>query len=114
MQTSAINSLNLSFVKFHQLQIYHNTAIATEWQRHPERFALNNITTEEYASLIIEIIRRLDPSICIERFASLAPRNLILHSPLGGVRIDSLREMIIKQMHSLNATQGDLRHIGPK
>lgn len=114
MQTSAINSLNLSFVKFHQLQIYHKTAIATEWQRHPERFALNNITVEEYASLIIEIIRRLDPSICVERFASLAPRNLILHSPLGGVRIDSLRDMIIKQMYSLNATQGDLRHRGPK
>lgn len=114
MQTSAINSLHLSFVKFHQLQIYHNTAIATEWQRHPERFALNNITVEEYASLIVEIIRRLDSSICVERFASLAPRNLILHSPLGGVRIDSLREMIIKQMHSLNATQGDLQHIGTK
>ena len=114
MQTSAINSLNLSFVKFHQLQIYHNTAIATEWQRHPERFALNSITAEEYTSLIVDIIRRLDTSICIERFASLAPRNLILHSPLGGVRIDLLREMIIKQMHSLNARQGDLRHIDTK
>ena len=82
--------------------------MAKEWTLHPERFALNNITTEEYALLIIDIIRHLDPTIAIERFASQAPRNLLLHSPLGGVRIDTLRSMIISKMSALNATQGDL------
>ena len=107
-QTEAINSLGLSFIKFHQLQIYRSTAMAKEWTLHPERFALNNITTEEYALLIIDIIRHLDPTIAIERFASQAPRNLLLHSPLGGVRIDTLRSVIISKMCTLNATQGDL------
>ena len=82
--------------------------MAKEWTLHPERFALNNITTEEYALLIIEIIRHLDPTIAIERFASQAPRNLLVHSPLGGIRIDTLRSMIISKMDSANATQGDL------
>ena len=107
-QTVAINALGLNFVKFHQLQIYRQTAMAAEWSSHPERFALNDITTEEYADLIIEIIRHLDPTIAIERFASQAPRNLLLHSPLGGVRIDTLRSIIISKMGALNATQGDL------
>lgn len=107
-QTEAINTLGLSFIKFHQLQIYRSTAMAEEWALHPERFALNNITAEEYTLLIIEIIRHLDPTIAIERFASQAPRNLLVHSPLGGIRIDTLRSMIISKMDSANATQGDL------
>ena len=107
-QTETINALGLNFVKFHQLQIYRSTAMAEEWSTHPERFALNDISAEEYADLIIEIIRHLDPTIAIERFASQAPRNLLLHSPLGGVRIDTLRTMIISKMTALNATQGDL------
>lgn len=107
-QTKAINTLGLNFIKFHQLQIYRSTAMASEWLLHPERFALNNITAEEYVELVVEIIRRLDPAIAIERFASQAPRNLLLHSPLGGVRIDTLRTMIISKMSATNATQGDL------
>ena len=107
-QTEAINTLGLNFIKFHQLQIYRQTAMATEWSSHPERFALNSITTEEYVDLIIEIIRHLDPAIAIERFASQAPRNLLLHSPLGGVRIDALRSMIISKMTATNTSQGDM------
>lgn len=107
-QTEAINTLGLNFIKFHQLQIYRSTAMAEEWASHPERFALNNITADEYAELIVEIIRRLDPAIAIERFASQAPRNLLLHSPLGGVRIDTLRSKIISKMTSTATTQGDL------
>jgi radical SAM protein (TIGR01212 family) len=107
-QTAVINSLNIDFIKFHQLQIYRSTPMADEWQKYPERFALRNISSDEYVDLIVEIIRRLDPHIAIERFASLAPRHLLLHSPLGGIRIDSLRELIIKRMSILGATQGEL------
>lgn len=82
--------------------------MADEWLNHPERFALGNISADEYIDLIVDIIRHLDPSIAIERFASLAPRHLLLHSPLGGVRIDTLRELIIQHMSTLGATQGDL------
>lgn len=106
-QTYAINSLNLNFIKFHQLQIYHSTPMAEEWSTHPERFALNGITSDEYVELIINIIRRLNPNISIERFASQAPRHLLLHSPLGGLRLDALRKMIVDRMEQLHATQGD-------
>ena len=104
-----LNTLDLQSIKLHQLQIYRNTPMAKEWAEHPERFLFaDTISTEEYASLIIEFLRHLKPSIAIERMASVAPRHLLLHSPLRGVRPDKLRELIIKQMRTMGATQGDL------
>lgn len=108
-QTEQINRLDIQSIKFHQLQIYRNTAMAKEWEMHPERFLFAQGTTaEEYTSLIVEIIRHLKPSIAIERIASVAPHHLLLHSPLKGVRPDTLREMVISKMRALGATQGDL------
>jgi radical SAM superfamily enzyme len=108
-QTEQINRLDIQSIKFHQLQIYRNTAMAKEWELQPERFLFAQGTTaEEYTSLIVEIIRHLKPSIAIERIASVAPHHLLLHSPLKGVRPDTLREMVISKMRALGATQGDL------
>lgn len=107
-QTERINALDINFVKFHQLQIYHSTPMATEWIEHPERFLFNHgDNSEEYLSLIIDILRRLSPDIAIERFASTAPRDLLLHSPLGGARMDTLRTRLIREMHAIGAIQGD-------
>lgn len=104
-----INRLGIDFVKFHQLQIYRNTAMEREWSEHPERFLFGaHSSTDEYADLLVEIIRRLDPHIAIERLASQAPRNLIAHSPLKGIRPHELRDMVIKRMHEQNLRQGDL------
>lgn len=104
-----INSLGLDFIKFHQLQIYRATAMAEEYADHPERFLFaNHFNTEDYITLLCDIIRHLSPTIAIERLSSLAPRHLLLHSPLQGIRPDQLRSSVIATMHNLNATQGDL------
>jgi radical SAM protein (TIGR01212 family) len=104
-----INRLGIDFVKFHQLQIYRNTAMEREWSEHPERFLFGTqSSTEEYADLLVEIIRRLDPHIAIERLASQAPRNLIAHSPLNGIRPHELRDMVVNRMVAENLRQGDL------
>ena len=106
---SKINTLDLDFIKFHQLQIYRGTALEREYANHPERFIFaNNYTTEDYIILLCDVIRRLNPTIAIERLSSLAPRHLLLHSPLQGIRPDIIREKVISRMHSLNATQGDI------
>jgi radical SAM protein (TIGR01212 family) len=105
----SINALCIDFIKFHQLQIYHSTAIEREWSEHPERFLFGATqNSEEYLSLIIEILRRLSSDIAIERIASTAPRDLLLHSPLGGIRMDALRNMLVERMRTLNAQQGDM------
>lgn len=104
-----INNLGLNFIKFHQLQIYRGTAMEQEYISHPERFMFaNNYTTTDYILLLSHVIRRLDPTIAIERLSSLAPRHLLHHSPLQGIRPDQLRNRLILQMQLLNATQGDL------
>lgn len=104
-----INALGIDFIKFHQLQIYRNTAMEREWREHPERFLFGTqSSTEEYANLLVEIIRRLDPRIAIERLASQAPRNLIAHSPLKGIRPHELRDMVVNRMLAENLRQGDL------
>ena len=108
-QTASINRLNIDFVKFHQLQIYHNTPLAREWLEHRERFLYaDGFTTEDYVDMVVDIVRHLDPNIAIERFASQAPRHHILYSPLGGIRMDALQHEIVNRLNSLNAKQGDL------
>lgn len=107
--TERINTLDIQSIKFHQLQIYRNTPMAKEWEEHPERFLFTQeITTEDYASLIVDILRRLKPSIAIERIASVAPQHLLIHSPLRGVRPDMLKTIVVERMRALKASQGDL------
>lgn len=108
-QMADINALNLNFVKFHQLQIYRNTPLAKEWSEHPERFLFaRDFGVEEYVELMVDVVRRLDSKVAIERFASQAPRNLILGSTLGGIRMDALKTKIAERLNALNAKQGDL------
>ena len=104
-----INALGLDFIKFHQLQIYRGTAMEREFTTYPERFIFSSTyTSADYIALLCDVIRRLDPTIAIERLSSLAPRHLLHHSPLRGIRPDKLRNDLIEHMHSLGATQGDL------
>lgn len=104
-----INALGLDTIKFHQLQIYRNTPIAREWQQHPESFLFGAPNaTERYITLLIDIIRRLRPDTAIERFTSEAPRHMLLHSPLGGIRPDMLRHEVIRRMLEHGYKQGEL------
>lgn len=104
-----INSINIDFIKFHQLQIYRSTAIEREWREHPERFLFShNFGIEQYTALIIDIIRRLNPHIAIERIVSQAPHHLIAYSPLGGMRPNEVRDMVVEQMNSNGYNQGDI------
>ena len=82
--------------------------MAEEWQRNPERFLFGRANSaDSYIDLIIELLRHLDPSIAIERVVSSAPHHLLLHSPLGGLRPDVVRQRIIERMNRLNIRQGD-------
>ncbi len=107
-QMERINDLGLTSIKFHQLQIYRSTPMASEWTEYPERFLLNDYTAEDYVGLVVDLVRRLSPDVAIERFASQAPRGLLLNSPLGGVPLDKLRAMIVDTMRRERYAQGDL------
>jgi hypothetical protein len=83
--------------------------MAELWQRTPERFLFSSGDTHEtYLSLMVDILRHLDRHTAVDRIATVAPRHLLLASPLAGVSPDTLRGEVINRMWSLDAHQGDM------
>lgn len=79
----AVNLLLPDTVKFHQLQIVRGTRLAQQWER--GEVEVEEFTVEGYLDLCVEIVRRLDPRIAIERFTSSSPADLLL-SPRWGLK----------------------------
>ena len=81
-QAAVINALPLDTVKFHQLQLFRDTAMARDYAEHPEQYRFR--TLPEYIDLFIDLLERLRPELVIERFAGEAPpRYHFLPSPCG-------------------------------
>ncbi len=105
-QTKLINSLPLTTVKFHQLQLFRSTAMAAEYDAHPERFRFWSI--EEYLELFVEILRRLRPDIVVERFAGEAPPRYHHTKGWGLVRNEELLAMLDKILERRDVHQGEI------
>jgi radical SAM protein (TIGR01212 family) len=105
-QTETINSLPLTTIKFHQLQIFKNTALAVEYERNPERFSFRGMS--EYIDFFIEILRRLRPSLVVERFAGEAPPRHRVNPDWGVVRNEELSSLLDRRLTQLNTHQGEL------
>ena len=90
-QADVLNSLPVSTLKLHQLQILSGTAIAKEWKENPDDFL--DFTLEDYAELVADFVGRLRSDIRIERYASSAPRDMLL-APRFGVKPSMVEERI--------------------
>ena len=102
----AINRLNLTTVKFHQLQIFRDTAMALEFDEHPERFRF--WTVDAYIDLVVEVLRRLRPDVVVERFASEAPPRYH-HGPNWGlIRNEELWRRLEERLRERDTYQGEL------
>lgn len=99
-----LSSLPLQMIKFHQLQIFRNTAMASEYENYPENFHLFDL--EEYIDFVIDFIERLSPRIMIERFASEAPPRFLVAPDWGKVRYDQVLQRIEKRLTERNTFQG--------
>ena len=97
-EAEIINSLLLTSVKFHQLQIIRGTAMEQEFREHREDF--HEFTLDGYLDFMAEFIPRLRPDIYIDRFASEVPPRYL--SPLqrgwGLIRYPELLDMLRKRM----------------
>lgn len=103
-QTELINSLPLTTIKFHQLQIFKGTTMAKQYAEQSEQFKFWELT--DYIDLFIEITRRLRGDLVIERFASEAPPRFHAGPNWGLIRNDALLAMYEKRMAELDAWQG--------
>jgi radical SAM protein (TIGR01212 family) len=108
-QVQKINSLPLTTVKFHQLQLFRGTALAEEYDQHPEQFRFWSV--EEYIDLFIEILRRLRPDIVVERFAGEALPRYHHTQGWGLVRNETLLAMLDKRLEEKNSYQGEFFNI---
>ncbi|MFR9602336.1 MAG: TIGR01212 family radical SAM protein [Rikenellaceae bacterium] len=105
-QIETINSLPLSTVKFHQLQIFADTPMAAEYDAAPESFPFWEL--EEYIDMFIGLLEHLRPDIVVERFASEAPPRYHHGRNWGLTRNESILNMFEKRLAELNTFQGRL------
>ena len=102
----AINRLNLTTVKFHQLQIFRDTAMAQEFDKHPDRFRF--WTVDAYIDLVVEVLRRLRPDVVVERFASEAPPRYHYGPNWGLIRNEELWRRLEERLRERDTYQGEL------
>lgn len=106
-QSAVINSLPLDTVKFHQLQLFRDTAMARDYAEHPGEYRFR--TLPEYLDLFIDLLERLRPELVIERFAGEAPPRYHLHpSPWGSVRNERLLQLLEARLEERATWQGRL------
>ncbi len=104
-QTAEINRLPLTSIKFHQLQLFRGTAMAADYEAHPERYRFFSL--DEYIELFTNILRRLRPDIVVERFASEAPPRYHAGPNWGLIRNEQLVARLEEHLQSIDARQGD-------
>ncbi len=101
-----INSLPVNSVKFHQLQIIRGTRMEKEFAEHPERFV--TWTVDEYVDFFVDILERLRPDICIERFAGEVPPRFVNSTPWGLMRNVELLRLLDRRLEERDTRQGIL------
>lgn len=107
-EADIINTLPLTALKFHQLQIIRGTAMEAEFGERRSDF--HEFTLDGYLSFMGEFLQRLRPDFYIDRFAGEVPPRFI--SPLqkgwGLVRYQELTRMLEERMEKLDIRQGGL------
>ncbi len=78
-----INDLPIDTVKFHQLQVIAGTPLHKMINNCT--IALKPFSLEEYLDLCVEIVKRLDKRIAIERFTGQAPAEMLI-APKWGIK----------------------------
>lgn len=98
-----LSQLPLSVLKLHQLQIIRGTAMAKQFEQHPEWFHLT--TLENYIDVVIDFIELLSPAIAMERFASQSPHKLLI-APAWGTKNHEFVVKLQRRMEERDTYQG--------
>ncbi|MBR4198495.1 MAG: TIGR01212 family radical SAM protein [Bacteroidales bacterium] len=104
----SLNELRPQFVKFHQLQIFKNTAMETEYNDHPERF--HPLSADEYVRFLCDYLERMSPDIVIERFSAEVPPRYLAVSQWNLLRHDALVRKIEEELERRDRWQGSVIH----
>ena len=97
-EAEMINSLPVTAVKFHQLQIIRGTRMEKEFELHRDEF--HEFTLDGYLDFMADFISHLRSDIYIDRFAGEVPPRFLspLQNSWGLVRYQELLAMLRKRM----------------
>jgi radical SAM protein (TIGR01212 family) len=98
-----VSGLPINNIKFHQLQIVRNTAMAKEYQSHPDDFRIYGL--EEYLELMRKILELLNPGFVVERIAGESIPGYLL-SPSWGLRYDRVLHQFEQLLAQEDSWQG--------
>lgn len=86
-QIPLLNSLPISILKLHQMQIIKGTRLAKQYLELSEKqeFPPYIYSVDEYIQLVAEYINRLRSDIILERFVSQSPKELLI-APAWGIK----------------------------
>ncbi len=103
-EAGILSELPLHSIKFHQLQLVKNTALAQEFADNPQNFT--RFTIPEYIDFFIDFLEVFNPNIVIERFAGEVPPRFLAHSDWGLIRNEQLLAMLDKRLEERDTWQG--------
>lgn len=85
----------ISSIKLHQLQIIVGTPLHRMWQR--GEIEVKTFTLEEYLDLCVEVVRKVGKRVCIERFLSSAPPEMVV-APHWGLKNYQFTHLLLKEL----------------
>lgn len=101
MQTiDRISQLPIATVKLHQLQLVKGTRMAIDVEQ--GLYTVPQFTAEEYIDLCCRIVRRMAPTIAIERFVSQSPDALLV-SPRWGLKNYQFTNLLHNRLKELKS-----------
>jgi radical SAM protein (TIGR01212 family) len=103
-EAETLSALPLHSIKFHQLQIVKNTAMAKEFAEKPQDFV--RFSVPEYIDFFIDFLEKFNPNIVVERFAGEVPPRFLAHTDWGLVRNEQLLAMLDKRLEERDTWQG--------
>lgn len=105
-EAEILSQLPLTTIKFHQLQIMKDTAMAIQYQNNPAAFTFFSLP--QYIHFIVSFAERLNPDFVIERFTSEAPPRFRVGPTWGNLRTDQLQILIETEFEKRDTWQGRL------
>lgn len=90
-EADMIDKLPVHSLKLHQLQILKDTRMYDDWKRNKADFV--DFTAETYAAFVASFLGRLNTKIKIERVATSAPPDLLIH-PRWGKKPQEIMRMV--------------------
>jgi radical SAM protein (TIGR01212 family) len=104
--SNIISKLPLDTIKFHQLQIIKNTALAVMYNDNPSAF--HTFTIDEYIDFICCFLSYLNPHFVVERFAGEVPPRFLNHSAWGLIRNYQILNAVEQKLEEKKIYQGML------